>query len=76
MFNFYKALVMLRNISLDSIDTLDDACEVAHELEFSEVNSVFKILATEFVSDKTRKEVTISHLGHHQGMQFTDDIGD
>jgi rubrerythrin len=76
--NIEKVPVILRNISLDSIDTLDDAYEVAHEMEFSEVNSVFKVLASEFVSNKTRMEATISQLVYHQGklMQFNENIGD
>ncbi|MBN1803659.1 MAG: hypothetical protein JW837_00270 [Sedimentisphaerales bacterium] len=73
-----KVLVFLGNISPDSIETLDDACELAHELEFSEINTVFKVLASEFVSNETRRQATLSQLGHHIGklMHFTDDIGD
>jgi rubrerythrin len=78
MANIMQVLEDLGNVLPDSIYTLDDAYEVAHELEFSEINSVFKVLATEFVSDETRRETTLSHLGQHQRklMEFTENIGD
>lgn len=76
--NIKQAITSLRTISIDSINTLDDACELAHELEHSEVNSVFKVLTTEFVSQETRKKITFSQLGNHlkKLMKFTQNIGD
>ena len=76
--NISNVSKVLREISPDLIDTLDDAYEVAHELEFSEVNSVFKILTTEFISEETRRKATMSHLVYHQGklMKFTENFGD
>ncbi len=77
MENIRKVLSLVRKISIDLIKTLDDAYELAHELEFSEVNSVFNILATEFISDETRREITLSQLGNHveKLMKFNENIG-
>jgi hypothetical protein len=76
--NLKKVLTVLNEIKLDQINTLDDAYEAAHELEFSEINSVFKILATEYISEKTRRQATISQLGDHieKLMTFNDNFGE
>ncbi len=77
MENVIKVLSLLRKTSVDQIKTLDDAYELAHELEFSEINSVFKILATEFISDEARKEITLAQLGNHveKLIKFNENIG-
>ncbi len=76
--NIKEVLTFLREIKLDMINTLDDVYEVAHELEFSEINSVFKILATEFISDVYRKEAVLSQLGQHTEklITFNEKFGD
>lgn len=48
------------------IETLDDAYEVAHEFEFSEVNTVFKALATEFVRSDLRAKFVSAEVVKHQ----------
>ena len=78
LINIKKVLTVLEEIHLDQINTLDDANEAAHELEFSEINSVFKILATEFISEKTRRQATVSQLGNHieKLITFNENFGD
>lgn len=75
--NIRNILSNLNDISIDQIKTLDDAYEIAHDIESSEVNNVFKILATEFVSEKTRREAIISQLGYHieKLMKFNENFG-
>ncbi|MBN2589876.1 MAG: hypothetical protein JXA96_08430 [Sedimentisphaerales bacterium] len=75
--NIRKVLSFFKKISTDQFKTLDDAYELAHELESSEINSVFKILATNFISDETLKEITISQLGNHveKLIKFNENIG-
>lgn len=59
------------------IRTLDDAYEVAHQLEFSEINSIFKFLANEVVPSKERRRILLSSLDQHQNklMDFNHEFG-
>jgi hypothetical protein len=50
----------------DAIETLDDAYELAHEIEYSEVNAIFKFLATEFVTDVDQEAFVYSQITQHQ----------
>jgi len=61
-----------------SVKNLDDAYELAHELEFSEINAVFKLLATEFVPSEKRKQFVASEIEQHQQklMDFSHNFGD
>lgn len=69
---------MLSKITIESINNLNDAYELAHELEFSEVNTIFKLLATEFVLSKERKQFVISEITEHQQklVDFNRSFGD
>jgi rubrerythrin len=69
---------MLSKILTKPIKNLDDAYELAHELEFSEVNAVFKLLATEFVPSEERKRFVVSELTQHQRkfVEFSRNFGD
>lgn len=49
-----------------SINTLNDAYALAHEIEFFEVNAVFKFLYSEFISSDKRKEFVYSAITQHQ----------
>jgi rubrerythrin len=51
--------------ALQGIKTLEDAYELAHELEYSEVNTVFEFILTEFVGDETRRSFVITQLREH-----------
>ncbi|MBN2591164.1 MAG: hypothetical protein JXA96_14960 [Sedimentisphaerales bacterium] len=65
-------------ISFDQIKTLDDAYELAHDIESSEINNVFKILTSEFISEQTRKKAIYSELKYHVDklMDFNKTFGD
>jgi hypothetical protein len=47
------------------IETLDDAYELAHGLEFSEVNTIFAFLAGEYVPSEHRKEFVRVEITRH-----------
>lgn len=51
---------------LGRVKTLEDAYQLAHDLEYSEVNGIFKFLAGEFFSSGTRKRFIISQIEQHQ----------
>jgi hypothetical protein len=53
-------------IAVDHITTLDDAYELAHELEFSEVNAIFKVLAMAVVPAETQRRFVVDHIERHQ----------
>ena len=50
---------------LASVRNLDDAYELAHDLENSEVNTVFELLSTEFRPSRERKEFVRSQVKGH-----------
>lgn len=52
----------------DSADqpTLADAYLLAHEIEFSEVNAIFKFLSTESVPLEDRSAFVIAQISQHQ----------
>lgn len=51
--------------SLNSIETLDDAYEMAHDLERSEVNTVFAFIMCKFIPSVKQKEFIMWQLEHH-----------
>lgn len=51
--------------TLQRVKTLEDAYEITHELEYSEVNTVFEFILTEFVDDETQREFVITQLREH-----------
>lgn len=51
---------------LGPIETLEDAYMLAHEIEFSEVNTIFKFLAEKAVPFEARAEFVLSQITHHQ----------
>ena len=53
-------------VAVDAVLTLDDAYELAHDLEFSEVNAVFKLLAMAGVPTETHSRFVIDHIERHQ----------
>ena len=69
---------MLAKVSIASIKNLDDAYDLAHELEFSEVNAIFKLMAATFIHSQERKQFIISEIGKHQQklVDFTRNFGD
>ena len=63
--NVTRIQAMLSKDLLASIDTLDAAYGLAHDLEFSEVNAIFKFLAGEFVPSEERKKFVHSEIVQH-----------
>jgi len=55
---------------LGSIETLHDAYELAHQLEFSEVNTVFEFLAVDALPGDVEREFVRSHIFMHQRRLF------
>ena len=53
------------------INTLDDAYELAHDIEFSEVNAIFKVLATEMVPVETHRQFVLDQIETHQKRLLT-----
>lgn len=53
--------------SLDSVETLQDAYELAHQLEHSEVNAIFEFLSLEVVPNAIERDFVRSHIVRHQG---------
>lgn len=78
----WEGVVMIRDFLgkdlIGSIKNLDDAYELAHELEFSEVNAIFKFLAIKVVPSDEREKFIISHIEQHQKklMDFSKKFGD
>lgn len=69
---------MVAEVSIPSIKNLDDAYELAHELEFSEANTIFKLMINEFIHSQKSKQFIISQLSEHQQklVEFTNNFGD
>ncbi len=50
---------------IKNIATLDDAYEIAYELEYSEVNMVFRAIVSQFVSSAARAKFVLSQVREH-----------
>ncbi|MEE8168382.1 MAG: hypothetical protein V3T58_05875 [Candidatus Hydrothermarchaeales archaeon] len=50
---------------LKSIETLEDAYQVTHKLEYSEINTVYNFLLMEFVSSDEKKKFAMTQLKNH-----------
>ncbi len=72
------ATIFLDKCHPETVRTLDDAYEMAHEIEFSEINPIFKLLACSFIQKETRKKTLIAQLSNHQNKlsKFTNTFGD
>jgi len=69
---------LLNKISLGTVETLDDAYEIAHEIEYSEVNHIFKCLAGHFITREDKKRILLHQIVEHQQKltDFTENFGD
>jgi rubrerythrin len=76
--NMDAVQLLLKMDPFDQLQTLDDAYELAHDLEFSEINAIFKFLTTEFISGKSRADLILDQIDHHQRklMDFDKNFGD
>ncbi len=61
-----RALAAIGDVCLSEIKTLDDAYELAHDLEFSEINAIFEYLTTDLVSLSFLRDVVTYHIEGHQ----------
>jgi len=57
--------VLIKEASTRKIQTLDDAYELAHQLEMSEVNTVFKILVNDYLPDEEGHKFILSDVKEH-----------
>jgi rubrerythrin len=51
--------------NLKSIATLEDAYQLTHDLENSELNTVFEFIVSEFMAEESVKELVMSQLREH-----------
>lgn len=56
----------LKRYKKKDIRTLDDACEMAHQIESSEINSLFRVLTLGFFSSHVREAFILSEINDHQ----------
>lgn len=63
---------------ISPIKNLNDAYELAHQLEYFEVDAVFKFIANKFITPEERKNFILSEINAHQQklMVFREIIGD
>lgn len=69
---------LLNRNSAKAIENLDEAYEIAHEIESSEVNNLFRLLTSKFISSEDRKKILLSEINEHQQkiMDFSKNFGD
>ena len=58
----YEVFTIAKN---QNVQTFDEAYNVAHDFEFSEVNTVFKFLATELVADYQHPDFLDNQVDQH-----------
>ncbi len=70
-------LNILTDQAIRAVRTLDDAYELAHEYESSELNRLFTFLATKFDRDGMRSSFIVHEIADHQSklMRFTEQFG-
>lgn len=59
-------LQKMNMINYDSLKNLDEVYELAHDVEFSEINSIFLYLTIECVPSQNRKELFRTIIDEHQ----------
>ena len=63
---------------ISPIKNLNDAYELAHQLEYFEVEALFKFLANKVITSEERKNFILSEINDHQQqlMVFSNKFGD
>jgi rubrerythrin len=56
---------LIKEASTSKIKTLDNAYELAHQLEMSEVNTLFKMLLNDYLPDKEGHKFILSEVTEH-----------
>jgi rubrerythrin len=69
---------LLGEYSKKKIDNLDDAYELANDIESSEVNNLFRLLMHKFIPSEDKKKFILSEINEHQQkiMDFPKNFGD
>lgn len=62
----HRAMASVDDNCLSRIKTLDDAYEIAHNLEFSEINAIFEYLTMDLISPSSRSEMITYQINEHQ----------
>jgi hypothetical protein len=56
---------LIKEASMRKVLTLDDAYELAHQIETSEVNALFKMLVTDYLPDEEGHKFILSEVTEH-----------
>jgi rubrerythrin len=56
---------LIKSADITKIQTLDDAYELAHQLETSEINTLFKMLVNHYLPDDEGHEFILSDVNEH-----------
>ncbi len=56
---------LLKRVRAEELETLDDAYELAHDLESSEINLVFRMLAVDTLADPERQNFLLTQVNEH-----------
>jgi rubrerythrin len=69
---------LLEKYSAKKIENLDDAYELANDIESSEVNNLFSLLAHRFIPSEEKRKFLLSEITEHQMkiMDFPKNFGD
>ena len=60
-----KSLKLISSTSLNLIKTLEEAYKLAIKFEKSEINPLFLVLTSEFISDANRKRIDLTNIEDH-----------
>lgn len=73
-----RAYNLILKISEEEPENLDEAYELAHELEFCELNEVYKILLDNKIDDDKAKDFIVEEIKNHQNkmVEFSAKLGD
>jgi len=76
--NMQSIRILLSKDLMGGVHTLDDAYELAHELEFSEVNVVFNFLTSDIMTFGQQADITYTNIVKHQKklLDFNNLFGD
>lgn len=66
LLEMFNSIKIIDHMKLECIiNNLNDAYDLAHELECSEINNLFKILTKTYVGEEHRKQFILSQLNNH-----------
>jgi rubrerythrin len=62
----HRAVISVEDVCLCRIQTLDDAYEIARNLEFSEINAIFEYLTMSFAAPSSPRDLITYQIDEHQ----------